>query len=136
MLVGNLRFAAERWRREGIKLLIEPINTLDIPGFFLNGTEQAVQLISDVRSNNLFIQYDIYHMQIMEGDIARTVQKHCPASPMSSSPTIPAATSPAPARSTIPSCSAISTRSAIAAGSAANTSRGPRRWKASVGTPR
>ena len=78
VLVGNLRFAADALARERIKLLVEPINTLDIPGFFLNRTEQAVQLIADVRSSNLFIQYDIYHMQVMEGDIARTVQKHLP----------------------------------------------------------
>ncbi|WP_076860589.1 hydroxypyruvate isomerase [Bradyrhizobium mercantei] len=76
VLVPNLRFAAGALAQHGIKLLIEPINTLDIPGFFLNGTEQAVQLISEVRSPNLFIQYDIYHMQIMEGDLARTLQKH------------------------------------------------------------
>ena len=75
-LVSNLRFAAAALGQYGIKLLIEPINTLDIPGFFLSGTEQAVQLISDVGSSNLFIQYDIYHMQIMEGDLARTLQKH------------------------------------------------------------
>jgi hydroxypyruvate isomerase len=78
VLVGNLRFAADALAREGIKLLIEPINTIDIPGFFLNKTAQALQLIADVRSNNLFVQYDIYHMQIMEGDIARTLQKHLP----------------------------------------------------------
>ena len=77
-LVGNLRFAASTLARENIKLLVEPINTLDIPGFFLNGTEQAVQLISEVRSNNLFVQYDIYHMQIMEGDLARTMQEYLP----------------------------------------------------------
>jgi hydroxypyruvate isomerase len=78
VLVGNLRFAADALAKERIKLLVEPINTLDIPGFFLNRTEQAVQLIAAVRSSNLFIQYDIYHMQVMEGDIARTVQKHLP----------------------------------------------------------
>jgi hydroxypyruvate isomerase len=78
VLVKNLRFAAAALARERIHLLIEPINTLDIPGFFLSGTEQAVQIISDVRSDNLFIQYDIYHMQVMEGDIARTLQKHLP----------------------------------------------------------
>ncbi len=76
VLVKNLRFAAAALARERIRLLIEPINTLDIPGFFLSGTEQAVQIISDVRSDNLFIQYDIYHMQVMEGDLARTLQKH------------------------------------------------------------
>ncbi|MGL3214959.1 hydroxypyruvate isomerase [Bradyrhizobium sp. BR 1433] len=76
VLVSNLRFAAGALGQHGIKLLVEPINTLDIPGFFLSRTEQAVQLISEVGSSNLFIQYDIYHMQIMEGDIARTLQKH------------------------------------------------------------
>ena len=78
VLVENLRFAADALGRERIRLLVEPINTLDIPGFFLNKTEQAVQLIADVRSSNLFIQYDIYHMQVMEGDIARSLQKHLP----------------------------------------------------------
>ncbi|MGJ4966318.1 hydroxypyruvate isomerase [Bradyrhizobium sp. HKCCYLRH3061] len=76
VLVRNLRFAAIALEAQGIKLLIEPINTLDIPGFFLNRTAQALQLISDVESDNLFVQYDIYHMQIMEGDLARTMQKH------------------------------------------------------------
>ena len=76
VLVGNLRYAADALSKEGIRLLIEPINTIDIPDFFLNRTEQAAQIIADVGSHNLFIQYDIYHMQIMEGDIARTAQKH------------------------------------------------------------
>jgi hydroxypyruvate isomerase len=76
VLVKNLRFAAAALARERIRLLIEPINTLDIPGFFLSRTQQALQIISDVGSDNLFIQYDIYHMQVMEGDIARTLQKH------------------------------------------------------------
>lgn len=76
VLLGNLRFAADALARERIRLLIEPVNTRDIPGFFLNRTEQAVQIISDVGSDNLFIQYDIYHMQVMEGDIAPTLRKH------------------------------------------------------------
>jgi hydroxypyruvate isomerase len=76
VLVDNLRFAADALAKERIRLLVEPINTLDIPGFFLNKTGQAVQLIADVRSSNLFVQYDIYHMQVMEGDIARSLQKH------------------------------------------------------------
>jgi hydroxypyruvate isomerase len=76
VLRSNLRFAADVLARERIRLLIEPVNTRDIPGFFLNRTEQAVQIISDVESDNLFIQYDIYHMQVMEGDIAPTLQKH------------------------------------------------------------
>jgi hydroxypyruvate isomerase len=74
-LVNNLRFAAKVLAREGIRLLIEPINTRDLPGFFLNRTAQAVQVIADVGSDNLFVQYDVYHMQVMEGDLALTLRK-------------------------------------------------------------
>jgi len=75
-LIANLRYAAETLSKHQVKLLIEPINTRDIPGFFLTRTERAVQIISEVGSDNLFIQYDIYHMQIMEGDLAPTMKKH------------------------------------------------------------
>ncbi|MER8983573.1 2-oxo-tetronate isomerase [Mesorhizobium sp. M0088] len=70
----NLAFAAEKLEQAGIRLLIEPINTRDIPGFFLNYSDQASALIDRVGSKNLFLQYDIYHMQIMEGDLARTIE--------------------------------------------------------------
>ena len=73
-LVSNLKFAAAALKNEGIKLLIEPINTRDIPGFFLTHTKQALDLIAEVGSDNLYVQYDIYHMQIMEGDLARTME--------------------------------------------------------------
>jgi hydroxypyruvate isomerase len=73
-LVDNLRYAAGRLGAAGIKLLVEPINTRDIPGFYLNRTAQAAALQDQVGSDNLFIQYDIYHMQIMEGDLAPTVE--------------------------------------------------------------
>src|SRR5438445_556553 len=66
--------AADRREQAGIKLLIDPINTRDIPGFFLNHTDHALALIDRVGSKNLFLQYDIYHMQIMEGDLARTIE--------------------------------------------------------------
>jgi hydroxypyruvate isomerase len=72
-LVANLGYAAARLKTAGIKLLIEPINTIDIPGFFLTNTNQALELIEKTASDNLFVQYDIYHMQIMEGDLARTM---------------------------------------------------------------
>ncbi|MEE8272249.1 MAG: hydroxypyruvate isomerase [Alphaproteobacteria bacterium] len=74
--VGNLRYAAERMGAEGIKLLIEAINTRDIPGFFLNRTADAAAILDAVGSDNLFIQYDIYHMQIMEGDLAPTIEAY------------------------------------------------------------
>lgn len=75
-LIENLRYAAEKLELVGILLLAEPINTRDIPGFFLNRTEQALALFDDVGSDNLKLQYDIYHMQIMEGDLAPTIEKH------------------------------------------------------------
>jgi hydroxypyruvate isomerase len=74
--IRNLQFAAPRLKSAGIKLLIEPINTRDIPGFFLTYTRQALDIITAVGSDNLFVQYDIYHMQIMEGDLATTIEKN------------------------------------------------------------
>jgi hydroxypyruvate isomerase len=71
-LIDNLRFAAGALAKDGIRLLVEPINTRDIPGFFVSTTRQAEALLDAVGSDNLFIQYDVYHMQIMEGDLAPT----------------------------------------------------------------
>lgn len=76
--VANLKFAAERLGKAGIKLLIEPINTRDIPGFFLTNTRQGLDILEKVGSPNLYLQYDIYHMQIMEGDLARTIEATLP----------------------------------------------------------
>jgi hydroxypyruvate isomerase len=74
--VDNLRGAAARLHEAGIRLLIEPINTRDIPGFFLCRTAQALEIIAEVGSNNLFLQYDVYHMQIMEGDLTATIERN------------------------------------------------------------
>jgi hydroxypyruvate isomerase len=57
-------------------LLIEAINTIDIPGFYLSTSAQALATIETVGSDNLYFQYDIYHMQIMEGDLVRTMEKN------------------------------------------------------------
>ena len=73
--VENLRFAAGELKAAGLRLVMEPINTFDIPGFYLNRTAQALEVIEQVGSETLFIQYDIYHMQRMEGEIAATLQK-------------------------------------------------------------
>jgi hydroxypyruvate isomerase len=75
-LIENLGFAAERLEAAGIRLLAEPINTRDIPGFFLTRTEQALAIFDTVGSRNLKLQYDLYHMQVMEGDLARTLERH------------------------------------------------------------
>ena len=77
--VSNLRFAASELERAGIRLLVEPINTLDITGFYLTGTAQARSIIEEVGSGNLGLQYDVYHMQIMEGDLARTIEANLDA---------------------------------------------------------
>jgi hydroxypyruvate isomerase len=72
--VSNLKFAAAELKRAEIQLLIEPINTRDIPGFYLNYSRQALDIIKDVGSDNLYLQYDIYHAQVMEGDLAHTIE--------------------------------------------------------------
>jgi len=75
-LVNNLRHAAATLGRKGVRLLVEPINTFDIPGFFINRTQQALQLMDEVASDNLYLQYDLYHAQRMEGELSATLQKH------------------------------------------------------------
>jgi hydroxypyruvate isomerase len=77
-LVRNLQFAAAALERAGIALLIEACNTRDIPGFYLNRSQQAIDIIDAVGSENLFFQYDIYHMQIMEGNLAPTIERLLP----------------------------------------------------------
>jgi hydroxypyruvate isomerase len=74
--VGNLRFAADKLKAAGIRLLVEAINTRDIPGFYVCGTQQTLDLIDATGSDNIFVQYDIYHMQRMEGELAATMEKH------------------------------------------------------------
>lgn len=76
VLVNNLGYAALRLKAYGLKLLIEPINTFDVPGFFVSTTRQALELIDEVGADNLFLQYDVYHMQRMEGDLAHTLATH------------------------------------------------------------
>lgn len=77
--VSNLAFAAGKLKEAGVRLLIEPVNTFDIPGFFLSRTAQALSLIRDTGSDNLFLQYDIYHMQRMEGELLNTIQANLPS---------------------------------------------------------
>ena len=72
--VSNLRWASERARPLGIRLLLEPLNTQDNPGYFLTGSAQARGVIERVGADNVFLQYDFYHMQIMEGCLAETVR--------------------------------------------------------------
>ena len=73
--VGNLRFAARELKARGISLVIEPLNTHDTPGFFLRTPRQAVEIIEEVGDDNLYLQFDVYHADIMEGDAVRSLQR-------------------------------------------------------------
>ena len=77
-LVQNLQFAARELKKAGLALMIEPVNTRTIPGFFLNHSAQAVAVLEQVGEDNAFIQYDLFHMQIMEGDLAKTIERLLP----------------------------------------------------------
>ncbi|UCD68867.1 MAG: hydroxypyruvate isomerase [Betaproteobacteria bacterium] len=74
--LANLRFAGKELAKHNITLLIEAINSRDIPGFYLNYSAQAFDIMHYAHVPNLAFQYDIYHMQIMEGDLAPTIEKH------------------------------------------------------------
>jgi hydroxypyruvate isomerase len=74
--VGNVRYAAGELKTAGLKLLIEPINNFDVPGFWLNRTELAISVLDEVGADNAFVQYDIYHAQRYEGELAATLSKH------------------------------------------------------------
>ena len=73
--MDNLRFAAPLLHEAGIALLLEPVNSRDVPGFFLDRTRLALDIIAEAGAPNLKLQYDIYHAQVMEGDIAHTITK-------------------------------------------------------------
>ena len=74
--VDNVRFAAQELKAAGLKLLLEPINNFDVPGFWLNRTELAISVLDEVGADNAFVQYDIYHAQRYEGELAATISKH------------------------------------------------------------
>jgi hydroxypyruvate isomerase len=75
-LVSNLRYAADALSQKGRRLLIEPINSFDIPGFYLNRTDQALALLEEVGAKNAYVQFDAYHAQRMEGELAATLEKN------------------------------------------------------------
>lgn len=77
-VLANLRFAAEALSREGLTLLVEPINRYDIPGFWLHRSEQAIALIDEVGAPNLKLQHDLYHAQRSEGELAATLARLMP----------------------------------------------------------
>lgn len=75
-LIANVRYAAESLQKKNLRLVVEAINHFDIPGFFLNRTDQVMKLIEEVGMPNVLMQYDVYHAQREEGDLMATLRKH------------------------------------------------------------
>jgi len=76
--IDNLRYAAGQAASAGVRMLSEPINGRDMPGFYLNRSAQAIELFDAAGGDNLYLQYDVYHMQVMEGDLAPTLSRLLP----------------------------------------------------------
>jgi len=76
--IRNLRHACAAFAPHGIRVLIEPINTRDMPGYFLTTPEQAAAIVSRVGAENLAMQFDVYHAQIMVGDISTRIERYFP----------------------------------------------------------
>lgn len=77
-LVGNLRYALKKAALHNITLLIEPLNSFDAPGYFLQTTTQAVNIIAEIGDPNLKLMFDCYHIQIMQGDLSRRLENLLP----------------------------------------------------------
>jgi len=77
-LVDNLRYAAGMLRAEGMRLMLEACNRRSVPGFFVATSREALAALDAAGADNAFLQYDIFHMQIMEGDLARTIERLLP----------------------------------------------------------
>lgn len=76
--LANLRHAGRALSERGLTLLVEGINTRDMPGYYLCSSRQAFELMDAAGVANLYYQYDVYHMQIMEGDLAPTLERRLP----------------------------------------------------------
>ena len=76
--VANVRYAAEQAAAHGIQILLEPINGRDMPGFFLSRQDQAHALVAEIGATNVKVQMDLYHCQIVEGDLAMKIRQYLP----------------------------------------------------------
>lgn len=76
--LANLRYACDKAAARGITVLIEPLNRYDAPGYFLTTTTQAMEIVDAVGAENLKLMFDVYHVQIMEGDISRRIERLLP----------------------------------------------------------
>ena len=76
VLVENLRYAARAFAPHGLELLLEPVNSRDIPGFLVDNVQQGLAILDAVGEPNVFLQFDVYHMQVMQGDLAPSIERH------------------------------------------------------------
>ncbi|MCX7325086.1 MAG: TIM barrel protein [Hyphomicrobiales bacterium] len=76
--MGNLERAARRAEGSEVNLLIEPLNSRDRPGYFLSRSDQAISIITQIGAENLKLMFDVYHVQVMEGDILCRLRSHLP----------------------------------------------------------
>src|SRR6266513_2596587 len=76
VFVANIKTAADRAKARGVKVLLEPLNTRDAPGYLHTSTARTRRLIEATASDNVFIQYDLYHMQIMQGDLVEGLRRN------------------------------------------------------------
>ena len=77
-MVENLRFAAEALAAKNIRLLVEPLNSRDVPGFFLDTTTKVFSILDEVAHPNAYLQYDVYHAQRMEGELTGILKENLP----------------------------------------------------------
>lgn len=77
-VIDNLRFAAAEARAVGVRLLLEPLNPQDMPGYYLSCVGQALELMDAVGEDNILLQFDIYHAQRTQGELAATLERHLP----------------------------------------------------------
>ncbi|MDR3535392.1 MAG: hydroxypyruvate isomerase family protein [Acetobacteraceae bacterium] len=78
LYAANLAWAAERAYAAGVRLVIEPINHRDMPGYFLNTQAQGAAVVDAIGRDRLGLQFDVYHVQITEGDITKRMERYMP----------------------------------------------------------
>ena len=75
-LADNIKYAAEKLGEKGLLLTIEPINRFDVPGFFLHRIDDALRLLDEVNAGNVYLQFDVYHMQRTHGELTGLLRQH------------------------------------------------------------
>ncbi|WP_277206438.1 2-oxo-tetronate isomerase [Vibrio misgurnus] len=76
--IANIRYAADKFAQQGIELMIEPLNNRDVPNYFIAHQREAVALIKQIDRSNVKLQLDLYHAQIMDGDLSSLIREVAP----------------------------------------------------------